>query len=85
MTRKRALTAVAAIVSALALTGPLLVAQQDDPPPMGFFVTSVGLGDGADLGRRGRSLPVARGRSRLRRPQMARLFEHAGAQRGRRP
>ena len=50
MTRQHRLVAVTAIVSALALAGPSLVAQQDDPPPMGFFVTSVGLGDGANLG-----------------------------------
>jgi len=45
------------ILSALVLTGaliaafsPMIVAQAPDPEPMSFFVTSVGLGDGANLG-----------------------------------
>jgi hypothetical protein len=39
-------------VGALALTGLSTVAQQqsDEPPEMGFFITSVGIGDGANLG-----------------------------------
>jgi len=52
MHNKRTLTAVAASVGALALTGLSIVAHQqsDEPPDMGFFITSVGIGDGANLG-----------------------------------
>tara|TARA_B100001123_G_scaffold447238_1_gene604153 strand:- start:3927 stop:4601 length:675 start_codon:yes stop_codon:yes gene_type:complete len=52
MNKNRALLTVIATVSVLALTGLPLVAQQqdDEPPAMGFFVTSVGIGDGANLG-----------------------------------
>ncbi len=52
MNSKRALLAVTATVGALALTGLSTVAQQqsDEPPEMGFFITSVGIGDGANLG-----------------------------------
>ena len=52
MNNKRALMGVTAIVSALALTGLSIVAQQqsEEPPEMGFFITSVGIGDGANLG-----------------------------------
>jgi len=52
MSNKRALIAVTATVGALALTGISSVAQQqsEEPPAMGFFVTSVGIGDGANLG-----------------------------------
>ena len=50
MTRRHRVIAVIGIVSALALSAPSVLAQQDDPPPMGFFVTSVGIGDGANLG-----------------------------------
>ncbi len=51
MTNKRALMAVAAAVGALALTGLSIVAQpqSDEPPEMGFFITSVGIGDGGNL------------------------------------
>ena len=52
MNNKRSLLAVTATVGALALTGLSTVAQQqsDEPPEMGFFITSVGIGDGANLG-----------------------------------
>jgi hypothetical protein len=52
MNNKRALMAVTATVGALALTGLSMVAQQqnDETPEMGFFLTSVGIGDGANLG-----------------------------------
>jgi hypothetical protein len=52
MNNKRALIAVAATIGALVLPGFSIVAQQDDddPPEMGFFVTSVGIGDGGNLG-----------------------------------
>ena len=52
MNTKRVLIAVTASVGVLALTGLSSVAQQqsEDPPEMGFFVTSVGIGDGANLG-----------------------------------
>ena len=51
MNNKRALMAVTATVGALALTGLSIVAQQqsDEPPEMGFFITSVGIGDGGNL------------------------------------
>lgn len=43
---------VAAATATLALLGQPLSAQQadDEPPPMGFFITSVGIGDGGNLG-----------------------------------
>ncbi len=51
MNSTRVLTATAATIGVLALSGLSIVAQQDEePPPMGFFVTSVGLGNGANLG-----------------------------------
>ena len=53
MNNKRALIAVTATIGALALLGLSIVAQQpsdDEPPEMGFFITSVGLGDGGNLG-----------------------------------
>jgi len=52
MNTKRALIAVAAIMGVLALPRLSIVAQQndDEPPEMGFFVTSVGIGDGGNLG-----------------------------------
>jgi len=52
MNKNRALLTVIATVSVLALTGLTVVAQQqdDEPPEMGFFVTSVGIGNGANLG-----------------------------------
>lgn len=50
MNKKRVLTIVMA--SAVALPTLTILAQQDDdePPEMGFFITSVGLGDGGNLG-----------------------------------
>ena len=52
MNTKRVLIAVTASVGVLALTGLSSVAQQqsEEPPEMGFFITSVGIGDGANLG-----------------------------------
>lgn len=53
MNSKRALIVTAVTIGALALTETSIAAQaQDDdaPPPLGFFVTSVGLGDGGNLG-----------------------------------
>ena len=52
MNNKRALMAVTATVGALALTALSIVAQQqsDEPPEMGFFIASTGIGDGANLG-----------------------------------
>ncbi len=52
MIKRRALMAVTVTVGALVLTGLSIVAQQqsDEPPEMGFFITSVGIGDGANLG-----------------------------------
>ena len=52
MNNKRALMTVTATVSVLAVAGLSIVAQQqdDEPPEMGFFVTSAGIGDGANLG-----------------------------------
>ena len=52
MNTKRVSIAVAGTVGALVLTGLTIVAQpqSDEPPEMGFFITSVGLGDGGNLG-----------------------------------
>ncbi len=52
MRNKRVLLAATAAIGALALTGLSVVAQQQDeePPPMGFFITSIGIGDGANVG-----------------------------------
>ena len=52
MNTKRISIAVAGTVGALVLTGLTIVAQpqSDEPPEMGFFITSVGLGDGGNLG-----------------------------------
>ncbi len=52
MRNKRVLLAVTAVIGALALSALSVVAQQQDeePPPLGFFITSVGIGDGANLG-----------------------------------
>ncbi len=51
MRNKRVLLAATAVIGALALSGLSVVAQQEEEerPPMGFFITSVGAGDGADL------------------------------------
>jgi hypothetical protein len=52
MRNRRIQLAVAAVFGALVLSGLSVVAQPQaqEPPPMGFFVTSTGLGDGANLG-----------------------------------
>ena len=52
MIKRLALMAVTVTVGALVLTGLSIVAQQqsDEPPEMGFFITSVGIGDGGNLG-----------------------------------
>ena len=52
MRNRRIRLAATAVCGALVLSGLSVVAQQQEqePPPMGFFVTSVGLGDGANLG-----------------------------------
>ena len=51
MNNKRAFMAAIASIGVLALPGLSLFAQQDDEPPeMGFFVTSVTIGDGGNLG-----------------------------------
>ena len=53
MNRTGVLIAAAVTMGALALSGNSIAApQQDDgpPPEMGFFVTSVGLGEGGNLG-----------------------------------
>ena len=48
--KKKPLLAIAA-AGVLAVPTLTIVAQQDEEPPeMGFFVTSVGLGDGGNLG-----------------------------------
>ena len=53
MSRTRSLVLGTAAASALALTGLLVLAQPPgggDPPAMGFFISSVGIGDGGNLG-----------------------------------
>jgi len=52
MTTKRSTMTVTVAVSALVLSGLSTGAQQqsDEPPEMGFFITSVGIGDGGNLG-----------------------------------
>ena len=52
MTTKRATMTVTVAVSALVFMGLSTGAQQqsDEPPEMGFFLTSVGIGDGGNLG-----------------------------------
>ena len=48
---KRFLIAASVTVGVLTLPGISLIAQQDEEPPeMGFFITSDGLGDGGNLG-----------------------------------
>ncbi len=52
MLNQRTKNVVPATVAAVALTGLLIVAQQEneEPPAMGVFITSVGVGNGANLG-----------------------------------
>jgi hypothetical protein len=53
MNNTRALIAVAATIGALVLPRISIVAQQqsdEELPEMGFFITSVGIGDGGNLG-----------------------------------
>lgn len=51
MNSKRTMIVGTATVAALAVAGYLSAQQQnDEPPEFGFFITSVGIGDGADLG-----------------------------------
>lgn len=47
---KRKLVVITAAAGVLALAGHLAAQQQNDEPELGFFITSVGLGDGANLG-----------------------------------
>ena len=52
MRNRRIRWAATAVFGALVLAGLSVAAQPQaqEPPPMGFFVTSVGVGDGANLG-----------------------------------
>ena len=52
MNNRKVLIAIAAIMGVLILPRLSIVAQQsdDEPPEMGFFVTSVSIGDGGNLG-----------------------------------
>ncbi len=43
-------TLLAVVLASAIIAVPSTLAQQDQPEPMSFFVTSVGLGNGADLG-----------------------------------
>ena len=47
---KLSLVAAAALVSSMGLAAGAGAAKGDAPPKMGFFVTSAGPGNGADLG-----------------------------------
>ena len=48
---KRIFLVAIAAIGAVALSGLSVVAQEDEErPPMGVFITSVGLGNGANLG-----------------------------------
>lgn len=48
---RKILAAISVTAGVLALPGLSILAQQnDEPPEMGFFITSVGLGDGGNLG-----------------------------------
>ncbi len=49
---QRTSIAVSMVIAAIAVSGIAASAQAQDeePPPMGFFVTSVGIGDGGNLG-----------------------------------
>ena len=52
MRNQRIVIAIAVVITAISFSGIAAAAQGQDeePPPMGFFVTSVGLGDGGNLG-----------------------------------
>ena len=50
LNKKHGASLVIAVAVAVAGTSYAVVAQQAAPQPMSFFVTSVGLGDGANLG-----------------------------------
>ena len=51
ISNNRILLVAIAVIGAVALSGLSVVAQQDDErPPMGVFITSVGVGSGANLG-----------------------------------
>ena len=51
ISNNRILLVAIAVIGAVALSGLSVVAQQDDErPPMGVFITSVGVGNGANLG-----------------------------------
>ncbi len=51
MRNQRIVIAIAVVITAISFSGIAAAQGQDEePPPMGFFVTSVGLGDGGNLG-----------------------------------
>ncbi len=53
MNNKRALIAVAVTMAVLAFSGNSIAAEQQndgEPPELGFFISSVGIGDGGNLG-----------------------------------
>lgn len=51
MRNQRIVIAIAVVITAISFSGIAAARGQDEePPPMGFFVTSVGLGDGGNLG-----------------------------------
>ena len=51
ISNKRIFLVAIAAIGAVALSGLSVVAQEDEErPPMGVFITSVGLGNGANLG-----------------------------------
>ena len=82
MRNRRIQLAATAVFGALVLSGLSVVAQQQaqGPPPMGFFITSAGLGDGANQGGLdgADALPDAGRRGGRRQPHLAGLPEHAG-------
>ena len=47
---KEVTTLLAVVLASTIMAVPSTLAQQDQPEPMSFFVASVGLGNGADLG-----------------------------------
>jgi len=50
MRKQQLVVAVVVLAVVLAVSSDTVVVQQSPPEPMSFFVTSVGLGDGANLG-----------------------------------